>query len=30
MVVFGVGGYVFVCVYFIVGSAVIKIKLKEK
>jgi len=27
---FGVGGYALVCAYFIVGSAVTKIKLKEK
>lgn len=30
MAAFGVGGYALVCAYFIVGSAVTKIKLKEK
>lgn len=30
MAAFGVGGYALVCAYFIVGSAVTKVKMKEK
>jgi uncharacterized protein (TIGR00297 family) len=30
MSAFGVGGYVLVCVYFVVGSAVTKVKMKQK